>query len=390
MSRKRTMIIVVLVAFMAIGTAFAQNEYFVRTNNVKKAVASPYDTEAEEGEEEDDEAQDFIGKNFKYRSMCNWTDGMRFMVIPDKRDLIMTTFVDSATNKEVGCGKLRHKVLDYKGHDVGDDGYERLIFRCEDDDKVYYYELPRGGFEAYCYGKQGVPSLAYLGDVDRARELLMGATLYTRAATYRIDTDAEGDGYEEVTIPLNEEVTVASIGVGTRAFPVKIIVEDKNGKQFYQTVAMSKINCGMRDEEFDMWDQSRFLFGSSFELADANLELSAEYSGYIGRKVYTRYDTKMVNAAGDQVSVVRHTNFEITAIMTQNNTNYVKMTLRNLKSGELYVKEVTFVNDDVAGDIDGYKEDYYNYIFLEGSAPAGRASKTAASISSQSSGFSLR
>jgi ferredoxin len=105
----------------------------------------------------------------------------------------------------------------------------------------------------------GVPTLAYLGDVDKAREVLINKTLLTRTQFYRVDTEYYGDGFKDVVVDKNKPVTVKAIGVGTRAFPVKIIVEDENGVQFYQNVAMSKTNCGMRDDEFSV-DNEKYLF----------------------------------------------------------------------------------------------------------------------------------
>jgi hypothetical protein len=62
--------------------------------------------------------------------------------------------------------------------------------------------------------------------------------LLTRTEFFREDTEYDGDGFKEVRYPKNKAVTVKAIGVGTRSFPVKIIVEDENGNQFYQNVAM--------------------------------------------------------------------------------------------------------------------------------------------------------
>jgi hypothetical protein len=42
------------------------------------------------------------------------------------------------------------------------------------------------------------------------------------------------------------------------------------------------------------------------------------------------------------------------------------MTLRGLGSGKTYTKEVTFVSQDVSGDIAGTHEDLYDRLFVEG------------------------
>lgn len=370
---KRT--ILTLVISMAMLTVSAQNSYIVKTKGAQKAAltASTSLDGDEEADEEEQQAHDFVTENFKFHSLCNWQEDMKFMVIPEKYDLIVNTFCDAATGKEVSNGRLRHKIMLYKGHGVLPDGSVRIDFLCLDDNKEYYYTVPNGSFDDYCYGKMGVPTLAYLGDVDIARSKLMGAKLYTKATVYRVDTQMDGDGYEEVTVPQNEEVTVTAIGVGTRSFPVKIIVEDKSGKEFYQNVAMSRTNSGMRDDEFIM-DNVKFTFNGSFELIDDNVSAEGEYAKYIGRQVYTKYATTMLNAAGEKVNIVRLSSFTIEKIRPQSNTNYVLMTLRSAATGALYTKQVTFVNDNVAGDIDGYKEDYFNYLFGAGTSGINKVS----------------
>ena len=293
---------------------------------------------------------------------------MKFMVMPEKYDLVVNTFCDASNGKEVSSGKLMHKIMIYKNHTETPEGFARINFTCQDDGKAYYYQIPRGSFDDYCYGKMGVPTLAYLGDVDIARSLLMGKTLYTRTTLYREDTDYHGDGYAEVKVPNNEEVKVVAIGVGTRKFPVKIIVADKNGKEFYQNVAMSKTNSGMRDDEFIM-DNKKFTFYGSFELADENIAAAKEYASYIGQTYYTRYRTTMTNEQGKKVTVMRLSTFTIKAIQAQNGTKYMKLSLKSLKTGEVFYKDVCFVHDDnVAGDIDGHREDYFNYLFIKGTA----------------------
>lgn len=376
----------VLTAVMALSVlaVAAQDSYIVKTKNVRKVTPTVNATTATDAtpNENTSEPQNFVTKNFKYRSMCDWQEGMRFMVIPEKYDLIVNTFCDAATGKEVGNGKLRHKIMIYKNHTFGANGRERVNFICLDDNRSYYFELPHGSFEDYCYGKLGVPTLAYLEDVDRARELLMGQTLITRQPIFYIDTQYDGDGVEEVTIPENTEVVVKAIGVGTRKYPVKIIVEDpKTGKEFFQNVVMSRTNNGMRDDELDV-DNKKFLFLNSFDVLTGTVVVSQDYQQYIGKTIFTKYATEMVSK-GDgkirKVRVPRLTEFIIDAIAPQVNSNYVTMTLTEAESRRVYQKDVTFINENVAGDIDGYKEDYFGYLFglgegkLRNSTPETRA-----------------
>lgn len=353
-------------------SAMAQTSYIVKTKGAKKAETAQKAGEEAPKEEEADEPADFVGKNFKFLSLCDWKEGMKFMVLPEKYDLVVGTFCDEK-GKDVSSGSLKYKIMVYKGHSVAKDGTALVNFVCQDNNKKYYYPIPNGSFEDYCYNKMGVPTLAYLGDVDKAREVLMGSTLYTKTTLYRVDTESDGDGFQEVTVPQGKEVKVVAIGVGTRNYPVKIIVEDEKGMQFYQNVAMSKTNSGMRDDEFIM-DKAKYTFYGSFEIVDPKVAVAEDYAQYIGRQIYTKYMTYMVNPMGLNVSIPRLSQFTIKKIEAQDGPK-MKVTLQSAKDGYQYVKEVAFKNTNVAGDIDGKKEDYYGFLFGEGSPTKGISAK---------------
>ena len=357
----------ILLAGMALAmlTATAQdNPYIVKTKNVKKTAAKAK-ISAEDVSSQDAEPKDFMGKNFRYYSMCDWQDGMRFMVLPEKYDLLVNTFRDANTNKEVSSARLRHHIMVYKGHEDMTNGRVHVNFFCETDNNHYYYELPNGTFDDYCYGKLGVPTLAYLGDVDKARELLMDQPLITRTQFFRQDTEYDGDGYQEVKMPKNKVVMVKAIGVGTRAFPVKIIVEDENGEQFYQNVAMSKTNSGMRDDEFDL-DNAKYLFEGSFEFTGAEMAVSTDIKSYLNSTVHTKFATSMSSKGAGKardVKVPRFTGFIIDEINgDRNNPGFYVLTLRESETRRIYYKDVVFTEDIP----NSTKEDYFGYLFAMG------------------------
>jgi len=380
---KRLLLTAVMACAML--AVMAQNSYIVKTKNVKpadKPTAAATLADGTPAESESGEPQNFVTKNFKYRSMCDWTEGMKFMVIPEKYDLIVNTFRDAATGKEVGNGKLRHHIMIYKNRSVGADGRVHINFLCQDDSRAYYFELPNGSFEDYCYGKLGVPTLAYLDDVDKARELLVGQTLITRQPIFYIDTQYEGDGVEEVRIPENTEVIVRSIGVGTRKYPVKIIVENpQTGEEFFQNVVLSRTNNGMRDEELIM-DNKKFVFLNSFEVLTGTEYVRRNFRDYIGKTIFTKYATEM-ESKGDgrmrTVKVPRLTEFVIDAIAPHSGSHFVTMTLTEAESRRIYTKEITFLNIEETGEIGIKKEDYFGYLFglgegkLRSSTPETRA-----------------
>lgn len=364
--------LLVAVSFV-MSTAMAQdNPYIVKTKGVQREASANSQKDSEEAE-----PTDFMGKNFRYYSMCDWKEGMRFMVVPEKYDLLVNTFHDAATNKEVGNGQLRHLIMVYKGHTMLPNGRVHINFTCEDNGRDYYYEQPYGTFEAYCYSKAGVPTLAYLGDVDKARELLMNQPLLTRTQYFRVDTEYYGDGYRDVVVEKNMLVTVKAIGVGTRSFPVKIIVEDENGNQFYQNVAMSKTNSGIREEGFS-YDAEMYSFAGSFEFLGANMTVSSNIREYLNKTVHTKYVTSMSSKGSGKVrdvKVPRFTGFIIDEITPVRNSKYYTLTMRETDSRRVYYKDVVFNEDDIAGGASGARDDFFGYLFGLGEGEARNTSK---------------
>ena len=357
-----------MLAMMA-GYAQTASEYIVKTKGAKKTVVT--DTVATAESATSDQAArplDFVSKYFKYYSLCDWKEGMRFMVLPEKYDLIVKTFTDASTGKEVGSLPLRYHIMVYKGTSVGNDGRAHVNFFCETNQKSYYYEIPSGSFDDYCYSKTGVPTLAYLGDVDIAREKLMNKTLVTKATVYRVDTDVDSDGFKEVKVPLGQEVKVTQVGVGTRSYPVKIIVEDAKGNEFYQNVALSKTNSGMRDDEFVL-DNARYAFYGSFGVLDDIMAVSSDIATYVGKTVHTKFETMMVTRGDGRertVRVPKMTTYIIDNISSLRNGKYATLSLTEVESRRAYFKEISFeLNDEVMNDHEKLKE-YFGYLFAMG------------------------
>ena len=357
----------IFTAFMAIAflTASAQsNPYIVKTKGAKKSAESHMaDVIAEAQQEEEESSQDFISQNFKFHSLCDWEKGMKFMVMPEKYDLVVKTFADAATGKEVSSMTLKYKIMVYQGHDESKDGKAHINFICQDDGKAYYYEIGYGTFDDYCFQKTGVPTLAYLGDVDIAKEKLMDKTLYTKTKYYRIDTEYDGEGYQDVEVDQDMEVKVVAVGVGSRKYPVKIVVEDKNGNQFYQNVTMSKTNCGMRDDEF-VADEARYLFNNSFELQDDIMSISSKnFKQFIGKIVHTKYPMKMLNEVyNKQQAIPRLAEYRIETITPHKNDDKATIKLKSLILGNFYYTDCF---------LDQYKcvdkpDEFFGHLFAPG------------------------
>ena len=369
MVMKRAILTMGLAALMM--TVSAQvNTYIVKTRTAQQKAVAAQQAAVNEAESRVDEnaPTDFISENFKFYSLCDWKEGMKFMVMPEKYDLIVRTFSDAATGKEVSSMSLRHKIMIYRGHTVSADGHSRMNFLCQDENKMYYFEIPNGSFDDYCYGKLGVPTLAYLGDVDIAKEKLMGKKLYTKGTIYRVDTEYDGDGYREVKMPKDMEVTVTQIGVGSRSFPVKIIVEDENGNEFYQTLALSRTNSGMRDDEFIM-DSLKHTFNASFELQDAIMSVNKDFTTYIGKILHTMQPAKMLTKGDGKertVNVPKMTTFRVDQAQRRPGTPFVTLSLTEMESRRPYYCDVLFTHPDDLAERDVRLEDYFGYIFAMG------------------------
>ena len=366
---------------MMLTTVSAQeNSYIVKTRSAKKTAVQTTTAEGvAAAPEEEETAKDFISQNFKFYSLCDWEEGMKFMVMPEKYDLIVKTFCDAGTGKEVSSMSLRHKIMIYKGHHESADGHARMNFYCQDNGKMYYFEIPSGSFDDYCYGKLGVPTLAYLGDVDIAREKLMGKKLYTKGTIYRIDTEYDGDGYREIKIPKDREVTVRAIGVGSRSFPVKIIVEDELGDEFYQTFALSKTNSGMRDDEFIM-DSLKHTFYGSFELQDVIMAVNKNYASYIGKVIHNQHATKMMTKGDGKdrsVTVPKMTSFRVDNAQAQLGSPLIMLTLTETESRRAYFKEISFLAPEETPDRNITMEDYFGYVFAMGEGIARETTQAA-------------
>lgn len=366
-------------AMLLMTVSAQENSYIVKTRNAKKKVAVENVLTEESTIEEEEAATDFVGQHFKYYSLCDWKEGMKFMVMPEKYDLVVKTFADAGTGKEVSSISLRHKIMVYKGKNESSDGHWRMNFLCQDDNKMYYYEIPSGSFDDYCYGKMGVPTLAYLGDVDIAREQLMGKKLFTKTRVYRVDTEIDGDGFRETLQPMNKEVTVTAIGVGTRSFPVKIIVEDELGNEYYQVVAMSKTNCGMRDDEFIL-DSLKHTFYGAFELQDAVMAVNKDYKSYIGQVIHNKFQTDMITRGDGKerhVTIPKMMTFRVDNTLAQPNSPYVTLTLTEQESRRIFFKDVTFTNPAGNPNARTKEEEYFGYLFALGEGQARETSQAA-------------
>ena len=119
MTRRR--IVAILLALGSISFTTAQSNYMVSTKATQKSSGSNADTPEHE----------FINTYFRNYKLCEWVPGMRFMVIPERKDLIIPTFKDASSNKEVSSGDLKYQIFEYLGYEITERGYIHFDFHCE-------------------------------------------------------------------------------------------------------------------------------------------------------------------------------------------------------------------------------------------------------------------
>lgn len=344
---KRFLIALIMAAAYTI-SIYAQSGYIVSTNTKQNSstIESP--------------EKRFIDDHFKYYNLCDWTPGMKFMVIPERKDMIIPTFKSAENDKDIDSGVLKYKIMEYLGTEITERGAIHFNFDCEG--KQYYHEVKNITLNQYCMKpKAGIPTLAYLGDVDIAKDVLEGTTLYMRTNKVRVDDANSTNGFREVPINLNEKVTVTAIGVGSRAFPVKIVFSDSKGNTYYQPVAISKTNCGMVDADFIMENKNKY-FPNSFSFSDANAKKSEDLMSQYGKKVvYLKAATDCTDETDNEVKLPRYTQFIVNDIIAANGTPYVTLVLA-ASNNKIYKYKVTFTHTNVVNTIlrnDSYFADIF-------------------------------
>ena len=353
----------------------AKSDYFVVTSNVRETprqvVSTPAADAADTEEVAEKRRKDFISRNFRYISMCDWIPGMRFMVRPTQKDLVVKTFADATTGNMVSTRSLNDSILVYEGHaNPNGSMHEQIIFSLESNPaKKYYFEVPTLSFDDYCYSKHGVPALAYLGDVDMAIDSLVGKQVRVLTRDFYQDTEVSSGSYKPVDIgdaKRGTVMTITKVGVGTKDFPVKIVVKEPDryglqGQEFFQLVAISRTNCGLRDEDFEKSDNAAHAFQNSFQLLNDRMAVTSDLRSWVGKTVFTGYDTDMLDERERHQKIGKLSTFVVTDMYRMGEGDIVSLTLKGKNSGKTYTKQVTTSHTKVTG-----KEEVLDELFLEG------------------------
>ena len=118
--------------------------------------------------------------------------------------------------------------------------------------------------------------------------MLIGKTVYIQSESARVDDANNYSGYQNIAIPVNTEATITAIGVGSQAYPVKIVFKDTQGHSYYLEVALSRTNSGMDLNDFQGEKRMKY-FSNAFSFTNKSLgTIESLKNKYLGMTVYPK------------------------------------------------------------------------------------------------------
>jgi len=354
-------IIVLSLILFCCGTSpiIAQSDYIVTTPSAQEIPV---------GQEEQ-----FIRSNFPLLPLGKWTPGMKFMFVPSPRSMFLPTLSSYETEKGVDNSLLKHKILTFTGTEEkaqnipnGTNYSTRFIFECEGG--KYYYEIKNMRLEEISEKapRADINGLVYLKDVDTAKELLVGKTVYIQAESVRIDDANNYSGYRDIAIPVNTEATITAIGVGSQAYPAKIVFKDTQGHSYYLEVALSRTNSGMDLNDFQGEKRMKY-FSNAFSFTNKSLgTIESLKNKYMGMTVYPKkvLPAKRIVSFEDKqtesrVHLPRYTVLQIKDIRLSPPGSLAILSLKD-NDGAIYELE-TDLKYDVIVRNENYIEDFFGF-----------------------------
>lgn len=272
----RTIVLSVILFCCGMSHVTAQSDYIVTTPSAQEIPAS--------------EEEQFIIKHFPLKPLCKWTPGMKFMFAPSAREMFLPTLLIYNTEKGVDNSLMRHKILTFTGTEekvqkIADETNYTTRFVFEDEGEKYYYDIKNMRLDEICerMPRACINGLVYLQDVDTAKDLLIGKTIYIQSETVRVDDANSYSGYRDIPISVNTEATVTAVGVGSQAYPVKIIFKDTQGHSYYLEVALSRTNSGMDMSDFQGEKRMKY-FSNSISFTNKKLDnIESLKNRYLGQ-----------------------------------------------------------------------------------------------------------
>lgn len=288
---------------------------------------------------------------------------MKFMFIPDSSDEFVPILCKYEDGKEVDNDLLKSKTLEYTGSEetvhetyIGKIYTSRFIFQCEA--HKYYYEMKDVKLNDLCDQNPyaSIPALVYLQDVNKAKELLIGKTLYTRTTIAKTDDANSYSGYREVNIAKGEPVKITTIDVGNKSFPVKITFIDRKGVSYYIDVAMSRTNSGMEPADFQAEKRINY-FPNAFSFTNPDVKTRESIqSKYIGQSVYPQKTIRV-----KQTELLRYTPLHIKDVQPEKAGTSATLLLTDIQGNTYQVTvdlkyDPILKNEDFIEDLFGFSD----------------------------------
>ena len=213
----------------------AQNDYIIETGRSNEVVSKT-------------EEEIFVEENFKTIPMCQWNENTKFMFgrnilneneanwLPFTSDFKCKGNVDLKfiADKVFYVNKIYEKKVSCpRGRCV------RTYIEFKFEDNVFTYEYI-GSKEELCMNSESMSAnvdLVYLGDVDIARKILVGKTMYTTKNTIgkSLTPGRMAKQYDKVC--------VTRVGTSLKkGEPVRIFFKDDSSIEYYVDVYISKTN----------------------------------------------------------------------------------------------------------------------------------------------------
>ena len=191
----------------------------------------------------------------------------------------------------------------------------------------------------------------------------------------QVDDANSYSGYREVSIPVNTEATITAIGVGSQAYPVKIIFQDSQGHSYYLEVALSRTNSGMDVSDFQAEKKMRYFPNAISFSSKKSGNLETLKDKYIDLTVYPKRTLavkRVFNLENKQmenrIHLPRYTVLKIKEIKISGPGSLVILSLEDWH-GSLYETEVDLKYDVIVKN-ENYIEDLFGFGDIHQKYPA--------------------
>lgn len=219
------------------------------------------------------EEQQFIKNNFPFIPLCRLSKGHKFTTT-NKLGNYKFILQEKNTTEITYIYEINNKIFYFQSIDTVRISLNRpgifktlLHFNFVSSDNLYYYYEYDGSIYDSCNPENKLDGLVFLNDVDKARELLLGKTLYINTDIWNIDDDETYSGKKYVP------VKIINIGIcENRIGLYKFIFTYNDNKEYYIDVRLSGTNDYIEDYKLILYSDTNPTFDKIFSFKDPRLK----------------------------------------------------------------------------------------------------------------------